>query len=210
VIIQGQTPPKPINQTYSGPSTWMMQPFGARQGGGLAGAMGQSQPQQQPTMAQPAQPAMAQPAYTPPQQSPWTSSGVGTFNPVTTPQPVYDPGMTQMAKNQAVAQAQLYADPKYAQKQFISPGRSLDAGTFSDAIPAMGEALSQARAAQATIPLSDYIANQSNLLAGQSAQDSESLGLANYLGRLNSDQLNNQLGWYNTLMSPLLGALLGQ
>ncbi len=135
--------------------------------------------------------------------------GVGQFTNVVKPQGIYTPQMTQQSKNQVVAHAHALADPRWAQKQFTGPGRSMDQGTLSAAMPSIGEALSSARLAQGQIPLSDMIANQSNLLSGQIAQDSESLGLSNMLARLNNDQTQNKLSWWNTLTGPLMSQIGG-
>jgi hypothetical protein len=150
----------------------------------------------------------------PTQQQPSTGSGaaspgfpgIGSLTTSVQPQSIFNPAQTQWGVNQALATAAQQADPRFQQKQFMSPGRSLDTGTLGAAIPGIAQALSQGQQAAAAIPLQDAFANQNNLLQGQLGQQQQYNGLANALAQFGENNIYQQ----NAVLGPLLGMLGNQ
>jgi len=121
-------------------------------------------------------------------------------------QNVFSPQMTNMAANQAQAEADRYASLPEILKQFDRPGVSRGPGTISMALPQMAAVRSQGAESAAGIRAGDQLANRQQQLAGQQAQDAEGLGLAGMLRRLWGIDQSNQMNDFN-LATGMLGRL---
>jgi hypothetical protein len=139
-----------------------------------------------------------------PQQQNQVPGGYGSTTSSVTPTGVYTPQMTQQAVNQYRAYGAQQADPRLQQKQFDSPGRSLDAGTMAAAMPGITQAQFGGMQQAAQTPLQDMLANQQQLLSGQVGQQNEVAGQQqNLLGQYGQNIYQQQN------LYPMLG-MLGQ
>lgn len=134
-------------------------------------------------------------------------AGMASITTSVTPAPVYSPEQTIWAQNQAMANAAQQADPRWAQKQFIQPGRSLDAGTMAAAVPKMAAAMSEGMQSAALQPILDAFANQQQLQQGQVAQQAEANALMNALAQFNENAIYQRQQTQLPLLSILGGAL---
>lgn len=142
-----------------------------------------------------------------------TSPGQSTVTTSINPSPIYTPTMTQQAVNQAMATAAQRANPYFAQKQFDSPGMSRTAGSMAAAMPSIADALAQGHSAATALPFADAAANAAHMLAGQSAQDQEGLGLAGInqsLSEMQQNFNNSQKQQQMSLLMQLLQGVMGQ
>lgn len=113
-----------------------------------------------------------------------------------TPSGIYSKDQTQREVNMQRALAAQMGNPAYARKQFDRPGVSRSLAHSAAAAPAVTAARTMGAMAGAQVPFQDAQANAQQLLAGQSARDSEALDLANlnmgfensYLGAQQGDQ----------------------
>ena len=119
------------------------------------------------------------------------------------PETLYNASDT--AHQMAAQAAQFNNDPNYVQKQFARPGRSMDAGTLSQAAPQMAQAGAGMLRTLQQVPFGDAMANNRFLLSGQVAQGQEGLGLANILRRLQGVNDYEQ----NDIVAQLMGLLGG-
>jgi hypothetical protein len=139
-------------------------------------------------------------------QTPTTGgSALPNINTSITPLLTYPEQLTETARNQIVATQAQASDPRWLTKRFASPGRSIDAGTASAAMPFLAQGQFLGNKGYADLSMGDFVANQESLLAGEIAREKEGLGLGNLLARLQEGQTQQQ----NQLLNPLLMQLLG-
>ncbi len=142
----------------------------------------------------------------PQQAAPSTQGSISTS---VTPGGVYSPQQTQWGVNQARANADQMADPRWQQKQFMTPGRSMDQGTMGAAIPGIANALFTGQQQAASTPLNDAFANQQQMLSGQIGQQQEGNALMNMLAGYNENNIAQRQALINQNLSPLLSMLGG-
>lgn len=138
------------------------------------------------------------------------SFGGGQLGQISTsiqPQAIYDPWMTDVAVNQAVANADQRSNLQTLMGQFDTPGVSRSSRHAALAAPLAAQQQLTAADAKARIPFEDLMANQRNLFLGQVARENEGLGLGNLSARMyeaqNQDALarmNQSLGYLQTLI----------
>lgn len=138
------------------------------------------------------------------------SFGGGQLGQISTsiqPQAIYDPWMTDVAVNQAVANADQRSNLQTLMGQFDTPGVSRSSRHAALAAPLAAQQQLTAADARARIPFEDMMANQRNLFLGQVARENEGLGLGNLSARMyeaqNQDALarmNQSLGYLQTLI----------
>lgn len=123
------------------------------------------------------------------------------------PQAIYDPWMTNVAMNQAVANADQRSNLQTLMGGFDTPGVSRSSRHAALAAPQMAQQQLTAADAKARIPFEDTMANQRNLFLGQVARENEGLGLGNLSARIyeaqNQDALsrmNQSLGYLQSLI----------
>lgn len=187
--------------------------------------VGQINQPQTPTVQQP-NPYIPPPSTTPTQNPPTSGGGggggviqqptqtapqtqlpslpSGNINTSINPLIVYPESLTEAARNQIVATQAQASDPRWLTKRFASPGRSLDAGTASAAMPFLAQSQFLGNQGYANLSLGDFLANQESLLAGEIAREKEGLGLGNLLARLQEGNISS----VNSLLNPLLSSLL--
>lgn len=142
-----------------------------------------------------------------PQPTPPAAPTYGNITASIQPQQnVFSPQLTNMAANQAQAEADRFASLPEILKQFDRPGVSRGPGTVSMALPQMAAIRSQGAESAAGIRAGDQLANRQMQLAGQQAQDTEGLGLASMLRRLWGIDQSNQMNDFN-LATGMLGRL---
>jgi len=138
------------------------------------------------------------------------SYGGGQLGQISTsiqPQAIYDPWMTDVAVNQAVANADQRSNLSTLMGGFDTPGVSRSSRHAALAAPQMAQQQLTAADAKARIPFEDLMANQRNLFLGQVARENEGLGLGNLSARIyeakNQDALsrmNQSLGYLQSLI----------
>lgn len=138
------------------------------------------------------------------------SFGGGQLGQISTsiqPQGIYDPWMTDVAVNQAVANADQRSNLQTLMGGFDTPGVSRSSRHAALAAPQMAQHQLTAADAKARIPFEDLMANQRNMFLGQVARENEGLGLGNLSARLyeakNQDALsrmNQSLGYLQSLI----------
>lgn len=124
------------------------------------------------------------------------------------PQSIYDPWMTDVAVNQAVANADQRSNLQTLMGQFDTPGVSRSSRHAALAAPLAAQAQLTAADARARIPFEDTMANQRNLFLGQVARENEALGLGNLQARLFEAQNQDALSRLGTGLS-YLQSLIG-
>lgn len=134
-------------------------------------------------------------------------AGLPKVETTVTPQDVYTPAMTRQATNLGVAQAQSAANPRFAQKQFDRPGVSRSAGSMSAAMPQIMGARSQAAQIPIQQGFTDAATNAQNRLQGETARESEGLGLGSLLARQNALSQQKRSAWGQKAIG-LLGGLI--
>lgn len=130
--------------------------------------------------------------------------GFGTINTSITPQNIYSPRLTNMAVNQAAANAATQGNLPFLLQQAARPGIGYKSPSRMSAVmPQVARASVDANTARYAIPFSDATANAKNLLAGQVAREGEALGW----GGLQNKMRDLQRGYQTATQTPLLQLL---
>lgn len=139
-----------------------------------------------------------------------SSYGGGQLGQISTsiqPKAIYDPWMTDVAVNQAVANADQRSNLESLMGRFDTPGVSRSSHHAALAAPLAAQSQLTAADARARIPFEDLMANQRNMFMGQVARENEALGLGNLSARMyeaqNQDALarmGQSLGYLQSLI----------
>lgn len=100
------------------------------------------------------------------------------YNTSTTFQPPQTSGLTGAAFNNALAQAQASADPRFNQKEFDRPGVSRGQGTQSNAGIKAAQSLADGVAAAYQIPMQSAVSEAGDSLAYQQLREQLGLGVS--------------------------------
>lgn len=119
------------------------------------------------------------------------------------PSGVYTPQQTRYAANQNFAHQSALADPRFAMKQFSTPGISQGAQSYASAMPDITAAQSNGIAGNAQIPFQDASANSQQMLSGQVLREMEGLGW----GNIGARQQELQTQQNQAVMNPLTAIL---
>lgn len=207
----GETASPSRGMSYGLGSVGMFQPgYGGQRAGGPFGMLNANWNNQDPSNLF-AQPLGGQSQSAPaPQQPQSTTPNIQT---TITPQNVFTPQQTTSAVNQAIAQAQMQANPRLLMKQLDRPGVSRSAGQLAAIAPQAQDIMSQAALAAQQIPFSDAATNAQNMLRGETARDQEGLGLAQILAQMNAANQGYEtsgnlgiLGIIQSLLGPMISS----
>lgn len=142
---------------------------------GPAGGARQAAPQPVPQQS-PQQPALSGFGF---------GGGGGMINTSITPQNIYSPRLTNMAVNQAAANASTQGNLPFLLQQASRAGiGSRSPAALAAAMPQVARASVNANTARQAIPFSDAMANAKNMLAGQVAREDEALGWGGLQNRM--------------------------